>query len=265
MNVITPSGLSADPQLGQLPGNLIDAARWCDAPADVTALAATSRSPRLVVSGRLASGKDTVAAAVMTAIGHPDSVQVSFATALRDEVGELLAAVRTCADVEDAVLAVASTASIDAATARTTATLLWQALQLDPTVTPWKRTREMRLALQDWGTEVRRAADPQYWVKRGARRAIEAISTGRAVHITDARFANEVLVAKALGFHAVRLEVDLDVRAHRLWERDGLNIDPASENHPSEVELETFDRFDQWVSNDGPLSQTVAEILTAMR
>jgi hypothetical protein len=265
MHVITPAGLSAG-TTAQLPtGGLVDVANWCGADAATTISAASAVAPRLVVSGRLSSGKDTVAAAVMATLGHTDSVQVSFATALRDEMAILLDAVRSCNDVEDAVTAVATVGSVTTDTARNTATLLWQAVRQDPAITPWTRTREMRLALQDWGTDVRRAADPHHWVKLGARRVIEAIATGRSVHITDARFANEVQIARALGFHAVRLEVDLDIRAQRLWDRDGLVIDPASENHPSEAELETYQGFDQWVSNNGPLAETVDLIIGAFR
>lgn len=265
MQVITSTGLSAG-STHQLPdGDLAEVAQWCGVDHATASAAQVAAAPRLVVSGRLASGKDTVAAAVMTDLGHTDSVQVSFATALRDEMAVLLDAVRSCTDIEGAVLAVARVGSVPTDTARPTATLLWQAVSQDPAITPWTRTREMRLALQDWGTDVRRAADPHHWVKLGARRTLEAISTGRAVHITDARFANEVQIARSLGFHAVRLEVDLDVRSRRLWDRDGLTIDPTSENHPSEAELETYRGFDQWVSNNGALSETVSAVTAVMR
>lgn len=265
MHVITTTGLSAESSTGLPTGGLYEVANWCGADAVTIRRAARATAPRLVVSGRLASGKDTVAAAVMAALGHPDSEQVSFATALRDEMAVLLDAVRPCPDVDSAVDAVARVAAVVPDTARNTATLLWQAVNADPAITPWTRTREMRLALQDWGTDVRRAADPLHWVKLGALRTIEAVATGRAVHITDARFVNEVQVARMLGFHAVRLEVDLDIRAERLHARDGLVIDPASENHPSEVELADYAGFDQWVSNNGPLAETTAAVVATMR
>lgn len=240
-------------------------AAWCNVSDDLAHAAATATAPRLVVSGRLASGKDTVAAAVMETLGHPDSVQVSFATALRREVGDLLDIVRRHDNLDDAVAAVAAYASVPIDDAVETTTLLRQAVETNPDITPYTRTREMRLALQVWGTNVRRRHDNEYWVKRGAADVIAALATGKAVHITDARFVNEVETARALGFWAVRLEVDLDIRAERLRLRDGLQIDPASENHPSEVELETYDQFDQRVSNNGPLTDTVAAVIAAMR
>lgn len=246
------------------PAGLSDIATWCNADPAKAAAAAASRAPRLVVSGRLSSGKDTVAAAVMERLGHLDSVQVSFATALRKEIGELLDIARLH-DLDDTVTRIAGHAAVSIDDAFVTAGLLHQATRLDPTITPYTRTREMRLALQAWGTEVRRRHDGDYWVKRGASDVIDALAEGKPVHITDARFINEVETAKALGFWAVRLEVDLAIRAERLRLRDGLTIDPASENHPSEVELESYRGFDQWVSNNGPLEETVAAVIAAMR
>jgi hypothetical protein len=243
---------------------LTDIANWCNAESAKVSAAAASNAPRLVVSGRLSSGKDVVAAAVMEQLGYCNSVQVSFASALRKELGELLEIARLN-DLDDTVAKIAAHAAVSKDDAATTASLLHQATRLNPTVTPYTRTREMRLALQAWGTEVRRHHDGDYWVKRGALDVIDALSDGKAVHITDARFINEIEVAKALGFWAIRLEVDPAIRAKRLLGRDGLTIDPVSENHPSEVELESFNGFDQRVSNNGSLNETVAAIISAMR
>lgn len=249
--LITPAGLS-------------DIATWCNADPIKAAAAAAAHAPRLVISGRLSSGKDSVAAAVMEQLGYTDSVQVSFATALRREVGDLLEIARMN-DLSDTVAKIANYAALSLENVNETATLLHQATRLNPDITPYTRTREMRLALQSWGTEVRRRQDQDYWVKRGATEVINALAEGKAVHVTDARFINEVQTAKALGFWAVRLDVDLAVRAERLHQRDGLTIDPVSENHPSEVELETYDGFDQHVSNNGPIKETVEAIIAAMR
>jgi hypothetical protein len=248
----TPTGLSA-------------IADWCGAHPQQVIDAGKSTAPRVVVSGRLASGKDTVAVAVMDALGQKNSVQVSFATALRREVAELLSIVSAAVDVDTAVDSVADFANITLEDARPTVELLRDALQNNPNITPYTRTREMRLALQEWGTGVRRRYDNDYWVKRGAADVIAGLASGNAVHITDARFINEVEIARSLGFWAVRLQVDLETRAARLYARDGLIIDPASENHPSEVELETYNGFDQWVSNNGALENTVADIIAKIR
>ena len=247
-----------------LPVGMSDIATWCNADYSVLTAAYASKAPRLVVSGRLASGKDVVAAAVMEQLGYQNSVQISFASALRNEIGDLLEIARLN-DLDDTVVKIAAHAAISKEDAFTTADLLHQATRLNPDITPYTRTREMRLALQTWGTDVRRHHDGDYWVKRGALSALHALSEGNAVHITDARFINEIVVAKTLGFWAIRLDVDPAIRAERLFLRDGLAIDPISENHPSEVELENFNGFDQRVSNNGSLKETVAAIISSMR
>ena len=126
------------------------------------------------------------------------------------------------------------------------------------------RTREIRLALREWGTEVRRSADPGYWVKRSMREIVELLAANTAVYVTDARFVNEVDPARRLGLLAVRLDVELPIRAARLKERDGLDIDPVAERHPSEMELEAFQGFDLWVDNSGPLDESTRLVAQAL-
>lgn len=246
------------------PEGFVETARWSGADETTIAAAAASREPRLVVSGRLASGKDTVAEAVMHELGMTDAVRVSFATPLRREVDELIDAIRI-GGPETAAETVARIGGVPVEAGRATADLICSALAADPSVTSYVRTREIRLALQEWGTDVRRARDPEYWVKQAMRNVVELLAEQRPVYVTDARFPNEVAAARNLGFLAVRLEVELPVRAARLKARDGLDIDPAAENHPSEKELETYDGFDLWVDNSGALEQTVAEVIVALK
>lgn len=239
-------------------------ALWAGADEQTIERAAACTSPRLVVSGRLAGGKDTVAEAVMRSLGCHDAVRVSFATALRAEVDALIDGVRREGAL-DAVNTVARIGGVDTDKARPTAALICKALEADPGVHSYIRTREIRLALQEWGTDVRRSADDEYWVKQAMRQVVENLAEQRPVYVTDARFSNEVDAARNLGFLAVRLEVDLPVRAARLKARDGLDIDPASENHPSERELERYTGFDLWVDNSGALETTVACVVEALQ
>lgn len=237
-------------------------ALWAGADERTALEALEASQPRLVVSGRLASGKDTVAEAVMRHLGQLDAVRVSFAIPLRREVDSLIDALRA-EGTADAVGVVARTGGVSEAAASKTAALLVEALAKDPSIGSYVRTREIRLALQEWGTDVRRAQDQTYWVKQSMRQIVELLAQRRPVYVTDARFPNEVAAARDLGFLAVRLEVDLSVRAARLKARDGLDIDPAAENHPSEKELEDYTGFDLWVDNSGPLDESVANVVAA--
>lgn len=243
--------------------NFLATARWAGADEATIDKALQCTQPRLVVSGRLASGKDTVAEAAMQ-IADKQAVRVSFATPLRREVDELIDALRTNGPHNAAEL-VAITGGVTAQQAEKTAELLCAALKADPTIHSYVRTREIRLALQEWGTEVRRASDPDYWVKQAMREVVERLAQDTPVYVTDARFVNEVEPAKDLGFLAVRLEVSLDVRAARLYARDGLAIDPAAENHPSEKDLETYRGFHVWVDNSGTLEASVNDVIRALR
>jgi dephospho-CoA kinase len=239
-----------------------ETARWAGIGEDLIAAARTTSAPRLVVSGRLASGKDTVAEAAMAALGRHDAVRVSFATALRAEVDELLDRARTT-DRTDLRAAVVNEAGV----ARTDEVidLIETILRTDPNATSYQRTREIRLLLQVWGTDIRRAQDPAYWTKQGIRALLGHLATNRPVYVTDARFVDEVELTKSLGCVAVRLEVPSEVRAARLWARDGLQIDPVAENHPSERELEAYRGFDLWVDNSADLANAVHMIVAALR
>ena len=241
----------------------ITTGHWTGASEEIVMAAATSNQPRIVVSGRLAGGKDTVAEAVMARLGCHDAVRVSFATALRREVDELIDAVRLHGP-ENARAVVAETSGVATARVARSADLICAALAADPTVHSYLRTKEIRLLLQEWGTDVRRAGDDEYWVKQAMREVVTHLAANRPVYVTDARFVNEVEAAKQLGFLAVRLEVALPIRAARLKARDGLDIDPLAENHPSEQQLENYQEFDLWVDNSGPLDHAVSAVRDAV-
>lgn len=84
--------------------------------------------------------------------------------------------------------------------------------------------------LQWWGTEYRRAEDPNYWVKQwGA----SINSKANIVLTTDMRFTNEAQAIKYAGGYTVQV--------NRL-NTDGTRfIDPSREpNHPSETQLDGY-------------------------
>ena len=92
-----------------------------------------------------------------------------------------------------------------------------------------------RQLLQLWGTEYRRRQDPDYWVKR-----LEAKLDGlERVVIDDVRFPNEVEMVQRLGGRVIRID------------RPG----PAESTHASEIELDSFDGWDDVIVNDGTLRE----------
>lgn len=86
---------------------------------------------------------------------------------------------------------------------------------------------EVRQLLQWWGTDLRRAQDPEYWVKKGVEAIEEAATYASLIVVTDVRFANEAEVIRDLGGIVIEVYADEAVRKQRLGE-----LPPA---HASEV------------------------------
>ena len=204
-------------------------------------------------SGKLASGKDSVAAGVVASVGLEPAIHFSFAKPLKDEVDLAIGLAKSgrLSYLRDE-LRVQS-----AEVCRTFEDLLVDALTEDPDATARSRTAGMRRVLQFWGTEVRRAERDDYWVSKAVDTALRHASEGRSIYYTDGRFPNEIAGSQQIGFLVVRLEVSPEVQAQRLEARDGLAPDPVSLLHPSEIALDHFKGFDLITRNEGPFDQTV--------
>jgi hypothetical protein len=63
----------------------------------------------------------------------------------------------------------------------------------------------MRALLQNYGTEVRRRDNPNYWVNRWKARAQHLIEQGQNVVVDDVRFLNEANAVMALGGTVIRI------------------------------------------------------------
>ncbi|MDH3997836.1 MAG: hypothetical protein OET90_03255 [Desulfuromonadales bacterium] len=98
----------------------------------------------------------------------------------------------------------------------------------------------VRLILQWWGTEYRRASDPDYWVKAWERKIKQYDLERCHVLVDDIRFVNELTLVRRLGGKLVKVE------------RPGFN---GANNHASETSLDDFDQWDQILCNDGTLEQ----------
>lgn len=92
----------------------------------------------------------------------------------------------------------------------------------------------VRTLLQWWGTEIRRAEDPLYWVDKTLVIICELINKGKNVIVDDVRFPDEVNMIKYLNGFMVRLEAYPGYTP--------LNKDIA--NHPSEIALDDYKHWD---------------------
>lgn len=66
----------------------------------------------------------------------------------------------------------------------------------------------IRAIMQWWGTEIRRAQDPQYWVNKLADKVRDIRKDGQEhnIIVDDVRFKNEVRIINALGGYVFRIK-----------------------------------------------------------
>lgn len=103
---------------------------------------------------------------------------------------------------------------------------------------PGQTAVTVRRILQWWGTEYRRAQDPDYWTKAWEKKLQEYDLSQTHIIVDDVRFVNELEVIKNNGGRFVRII------------RPGFN---GANNHSSENSLDDYDAWDLVIDNDGSL------------
>lgn len=216
-----------------------------------------SRSPILAVSGKIASGKDTIGHALAEHLyGENGYRHTYFASPLKGEVDAVLNRIRNHRTMNEDRLAerVSDHAHISYDQATHVVSLLVQDLKSStPPSSAWVKTPGVRAVLQFWGTEIRRGQDPDYWTKAMIRELAPTLADGHPVLITDCRFPNELDMTHLFYGASVRLDVPEEVQKTRLLERDGHDVVP---NHPSETALDDCKDFTVRIENNGKYSVT---------
>jgi len=146
------------------------------------------------LTGRAGAGKDYTFREMKRLV--PELHRVSFADGLRHDIEDSL---------EEAALPV-----------------LWSKPYTD----------EIRRLLQWWGTDLRRAQDENFWVKRGESIAITTQQDGFTPVFTDVRFLNEAAMIQNNGGIIVRVSAPLLTRERRLG-----TLPPE---HASETEMDRW-------------------------
>lgn len=98
----------------------------------------------------------------------------------------------------------------------------------------------VRRILQWWGTEYRRAEDPDYWTKAWGRKIKQFDLEHLCILVDDVRFINELNVIKEHQGLIVKIE------------RPGFD---GANNHASETSLDDYDAWDGKIVNDGTLEE----------
>ena len=175
------------------------------------------------IAGRRGSGKDEVARFLMDEASEDGCTaqRIAYADALKDEVAQALALAR------------------GPGTAYVENRAKYYREMFDSRETKEK----FRPILQWWGTEFRRQQFWQdYWLDRLAER-FDKTPEGSVTMTPDVRFVNEVEHIRSLGGVVIRVD-----RRPVVMEHGG-----GVEAHPSETELDGYDKWDYTIDNSGSL------------
>lgn len=190
-------------------------------------------APHLIgLTGLATSGKDTVGA-LLRMRGYQ---RLAFADAVREEVYQFIS---QYGNTDNGLMSPPARLSY-----KSRCLLDRGAFKLSDV---WKKPTDpdFRSLLQEWGTEYRRAQDPDYWVKSMQQNI--AYLGGLSVMITDVRFPNEVELVKSNGGQIWRVE------------RPGTPLlDHESETLQSKIVP------DVTIHNSGDLQHLAQEVLTAL-
>ncbi|WP_321365469.1 hypothetical protein [uncultured Desulfuromusa sp.] len=98
----------------------------------------------------------------------------------------------------------------------------------------------VRRILQWWGTEFRRAQDPDYWTKAWEKKLQGYDLKNTHILVDDVRFVNELEIIEKQGGVFIKIE------------RPGFN---GANNHSSENSLDDYDAWDLVILNDASLKE----------
>lgn len=217
-----------------------------------------------VVSGKLASGKDTIADMVVDHYAQTGLAPVTMQTSgpMRAEYRRIIELVGYATSVEGAAERLHVAMDIPGDPALHLAGSLWpHTRDRDNLPNPDERTDLNRHLLQFHADHSRRSVDPDYWTHQFFAAVLGTVAMGQSVLLTGGRYPNEIGPAQALGMMTIRLAVSRDVQAQRLWGRDGLAPDPAALDDPNECALDGFVGYNLHVGNDNAPEPTVTTVV----
>lgn len=207
---------------------------------------ASGKAILLGVSGRLGAGKDTVAPLLMEKLGHPDAIHVFFARPLKEEATKAIELIAESNSPDEAARVIHLEQGVSYEKALLIAERLWLDVKVNGVRTAYTRTDGTRFALQYWGTEIRRAQDEAYWVKRAIAAAVDTLAEGKSTFVTDARYQNEIDSIQGLGGKTVRLKVSPEEQRKRITNRDGIAPTEEALTHASELALDDYEESDDF-------------------
>lgn len=184
------------------------------------------------MSGKMGAGKDTVGNKIFDTLkqkGFNKIEKVSYSTPMRKEMQDIVDFYWETKNLDNTAEKFnAKSEEID------------KFLKLLNGQNVYERTPESRLAIQFWGTDVRRKQNPDYWVNKLIELIVNYLSNGVSVFVSDVRYEDEANSIIDLGGKIVRLETPENIRIERIIARDNLVPTHEQLNHRSEISLDNY-------------------------
>lgn len=218
----------------------------------------------IVLSGKMGSGKDYVADKLTAHLESQDLKveRIAFADPVRDELDQIANLIKCFNTPKE----IAKEMGVSVPEIRHVISLFDEEPTFSrPDFTMDDRPSKYRELMQYWGTDVRRARNPEYWVNKAISTLKEIAPFTDVAIVTDARFANEVRGMLTLkNVFTVRLNADEELREERVLNRDGDAPTVSELNHSSENALDDGDselmkHFDAIMFSTGNNGDELAE------
>lgn len=227
----------------------------------------TGKSQFIAISGKIGAGKDTIAPLLLAFHNKTEDIEnlshESFAYTLKNEVQQVIEKTREENEKHQQLFAISELISqqqgIPLEQASNVVEFIFEEVTNNRSLTSYSRTPGIRKALQYWGTEVRRAQDPNYWVKKTIQKSYTNIAEGKSIYITDVRFPNEADSVLDTFGTVIRLNISPEIQEQRIMKRDGLKVSEDARSHPSETSLDSYSKFNATVNVDYLTPEEVVE------
>lgn len=219
----------------------------------------------IVVSGKIAAGKDTIGPLILRRLDPVNEiVNVAYGAFLKNEATEVIETIRQMPDATDVEIAEAVSKKMNVPVENgltVVRCVIDEIRQGTGPVDGWDKTTGNRRLLQFWGTETRRAQENDYFVNRGIQRVAEHFADNKSVLVTDARFINELEGMTELGFASFRIDVSPEEQQKRFFHREGKGLQHEATLHFSETGLDDYPHFDSRVLTDNMNPEESADAL----
>lgn len=215
------------------------------------------------ISGKIGSGKDTIAPLLINALGINDRfvVHTSFADSLKQELQEIINIINMNNNFILSVNDISQVMNVDYDISEKIVGFLYDDVKNGRVKDSFtvNKTQSLRYALQYWGTDVRKKGESSYWINKTIPYIMRNILNDRSVYLTDVRFVDEAEAIRQSGGTTIRLNISPEEQSRRIMLRDGIPMNNNTRDHSSETSLDNYSLFDITINTDNKTPQKIVE------